>query len=55
MHPVSLFGLEHPRLGLRFPFVNLFLDLSSFLLVPWFSQGPLELVDCSMLLVQWWS
>ena len=40
---------------LRSLFANLSLTLSNFLLVLLFYQDPLELVDYSMISVQWWS
>ena len=55
MHPVFLFEYEHRRLMLHSLIANLSLALSNFLLVLLFDQDPSELVDYSMISVQWWS
>ena len=52
MHPVFLIGLKHLLPWPCSLIATLFLILSSFLLVLWFDQDPLELVDCSTILVQ---
>ena len=55
MHPVFLFEFEYCQLWLHFLFVNLSLSLSNSLVVLLFNRDPLELVDCSMILVPWWN